>query len=247
MFDLLSTAELTASSAIVILLLAFTLGHTARARGLVAAGLGAWFSMVLIAGATGAFSDGSGIGVAGVGLAVVLPVALLAVLVLGTAPGRASIRQAPLVALVGVHAVRILGISFILLYAAKRLPAPFAPIAGWGDIAVGLLALLLVVWLGSGKDERPTGIIVLWNALGLADLLAAVTLGATASHGPLQLFHGEPSASIMTSVPWILIPCFLVPALIFVHLCTFYWLRTMKVEAHRAAMPVRSKPLPVGR
>ena len=34
-----------------------------------------------------------------------------------------------------------LGVFFIALWALGRLPAPFAPSAGWGDVLVGLTAL----------------------------------------------------------------------------------------------------------
>jgi len=46
----------------------------------------------------------------------------------------------PLWLFVGVHTVRLLGVTFVVLYAAHRLPAPFAPVAGWGDIFVGVTA-----------------------------------------------------------------------------------------------------------
>ena len=43
-------------------------------------------------------------------------------------------------------------------------------------------------------------------------------LGATSSPGPARLFFGEPSAAIMTTLPWLLIPGFLVPLLFAVHI-----------------------------
>jgi uncharacterized membrane protein len=236
MFDLLSTAELTASAAIVVFFLSSILSNTVRQRALVAASLVGWFCLVLAAGATGAFTY-PGIGTAGTGLAVVLPIAVLSLLVLGTARGRELVRRAPLPALVGVHSVRVLGLSFVLLYAAKRLPAPFAPVAGWGDIVVGLLAIPLALLLARGRGEIPKALILLWNVLGLVDLVAAVALGATSAPGPLQVFHGPPSSAIMATLPWILIPCFLVPALIFLHLCTFYRLRTMRAAERTKNLP----------
>jgi hypothetical protein len=142
-------------------------------------------------------------------------------------------------ALVGVHSVRVLGLSFVLLYAAKRLPAPFAPVAGWGDVAVGLLAIALLARM-TRRQAIPNRLHWLWNALGLADLVVAVALGATSAPGPLQIFHGPPSSAIMTTLPWILIPSFLVPALIFLHLCTFYRLRTMSpAERTKNLSPLR--------
>ena len=51
----------------------------------------------------------------------------------------------------------------------------------------------------------------LWNILGILDLVSAIALGATSSPGPIQLFHVTPNSSLMTTLPWIIIPCFLVP------------------------------------
>ena len=85
----------------------------------------------------------------------------------------------------------------------------------------------LALWLARDAGAVPRGLVALWNALGVVDLVTAVALGTTSSPGPLQLFHGEPSSAIMTTVPWVLIPAFLVPSMIFVHLCTFYRLRML--------------------
>jgi hypothetical protein len=237
MFDLLSTAELTASAAIVVFFLSSILSNTARQRGLVAAALAGWFCLVLAAGATGALARPIGPGIPGVGVAVLIPIAVLSLLVLGTAGGRELVGRVPLAALVGVHSVRVLGLSFVLLYAAKRLPAPFAPVAGWGDVAVGLLAIPLALLLARGRGEIPKGLILLWNSLGLVDLVTAVALGATSAPGPLQIFHGPPSSAIMSTLPWVLIPCFLVPSLAFLHLCTFYRLRTMSAGERARTLP----------
>jgi hypothetical protein len=227
MFDLVSTAELTASSAIVVFFLSSMLSSTVRQRVLIAAALTLWFCLIVAAGATGALARPIGPGIPGVAFGVLVPIVVLSLLVLGTARGRDLVRRVPMTALVGLHIVRVLGITFVLLYWAKRLPAPFAPVAGWGDILVGLLAIPLVLVMSRGAGELPKGPILLWNVLGVADLVVAVTLGATSTPGPIRLFHGEPSSAIMTNLPWILIPCFLVPSFIFVHLCTFYRLRTL--------------------
>jgi hypothetical protein len=51
--------------------------------------------------------------------------------------------------LVGVNTVRLLGLFFILLYAAGRLSPPFALVAGWGDVAIGLAAVPVALWPGA--------------------------------------------------------------------------------------------------
>lgn len=238
MFDLLSMAELTASAAIVVFFLSSALSETPRQRAIIAAALAALFAGVLTAAANQIFSQ-PGIGTAGLGLGVIMPLVLLAALGLGTGRGRDAIRRTTMASLIGVHAVRVLGIVFVLLYATKRLPAPFAPVAGWGDVAIGITAVPLAL-LTTGERRVPRGLIFVWNALGLTDLVVAVTLGAASAPGPLQVFRGGPSSAIMTGLPWLLIPGFLVPLLAFVHLCTFYRLRTVAHErpAHTSSLRV---------
>ena len=225
MFDLVSMAVLTAGAAIVVFFLSSALSETARQRGMIAAAFAALFAGVLTAGSNEIFSQ-TGIGTPGLGLGVFMPLLVLLALGLGTGRGRDALRRVPLASLIGVHAVRVLGIVFVLLYAAKRLPAPFAPVAGWGDVAIGVTAIPLAL-LTRGERRVPKGLIFAWNALGLTDLAVAITLGTASAPGPLQVFQGGPSSAIMIGLPWLLIPGFLVPLLAFVHFCTFYRLRTL--------------------
>ncbi len=48
-----------------------------------------------------------------------------------------------------------------------------------------------------------------------------LTLGPLSAPGPLQVFVGPPDASPMTSLPWLVIPGFLVPILLFTHVVIF--------------------------
>jgi hypothetical protein len=69
------------------------------------------------------------------GVAVLVPLAVLTY----AGPRAGTLREAPgailLPVLIGVHTVRLLGVFFVLLFSAGRLPAPFAPVAGWGKRA----------------------------------------------------------------------------------------------------------------
>jgi len=76
MFDILSTAELTASAAIVVGFLSLAMAQNVSGRAAVMVALGAWFVLVLALGATGALGPG-GLGAPGLGFAVVLPIAAL--------------------------------------------------------------------------------------------------------------------------------------------------------------------------
>ena len=219
-FDLLSAIELTASAAIVITIVALAVAGTPDRRIRLAAALAMWFVVVVALGASRAFSYGGALGVPGLGLTVMLPILVMTALAFATARGRRALADAPVPALIGLNVVRIAGVAFLLLHAAGRLPAPFAPVAGWGDIAVGAAAPL-VAWMVARDHPWSRRAALAWNALGLLDLVVAVSLGVTSSPGPLRVFVGDPSSAIMSELPWLLIPGFLVPLLASSHVMLF--------------------------
>jgi hypothetical protein len=234
MLETLSTIAETIGASIVVAFLSHALARTSLGRLTIAGVLAAWFVLVLATGATGALDPECGIGVPGLGLTVALPVAALAGAFFSLSPIRDAMLAVPLPALVAVNAIRILGVTFVVLHAAGELPAPFAPSAGWGDIFVGATALP-VAWsmLRFGARARPLAL--LWNTIGIADLINAVALGALSAPGPLQLFAGPPSSALMTTLPWLIIPGFWVPSLMFIHIVIFYGLA--KTEAAAPAQP----------
>jgi hypothetical protein len=222
--DLIGSIELTASAAILIAALSIGFGSNPLTRIRIALALGVWFIIVVILAATRALYYEHGLGTPGLGLAVVLPIAILCLTAARVQSLRENFHQVPLWLLVGVHTVRLLGLSFIILFAAGRLPAPFAPVAGWGDIFVGATAVP-VAWLVYRQTVNARVILWIWNVVGIADLIAAVGLGATSSPGPLRLIFAEPSSAIMTTLPWLLIPGFIVPLLMTVHIAIFIRLK----------------------
>ena len=130
----------------------------------------AWLGIVLLAGATGFFVrlPFPGAQVIILGLAVATIVAGL------TVPGlRAWIDGLPLRALIGFNVFRIMGFVFLAYAARGQLAQVFADRAGWGDIAVGALALVLVA-AGEPRTALHRGLIYAWNALGTIDLVTAV-------------------------------------------------------------------------
>jgi hypothetical protein len=218
--DLIGSIELTASAAIIITALSIGFGYNTGTRLRVAVGLSLWFAVVVILAATRALYYEHGLGAPGLGVAVALPIAVLCFLVARIQSLREGFSRVPVWLLTGMHTVRLLGVSFIILYAAHRLPAPFAPVAGWGDIFVGATALP-VAWLAYRRAANARPILWIWNLLGLVDLMAAVGLGIFSSPGPQRLIFAEPSSAIMTTLPWLLIPGFLVPLLFAVHIGIF--------------------------
>jgi hypothetical protein len=234
MFETLSAIALTVGASIVVAFLSHALARTAPARLTIAGVLGAWFVLVVAVGAAGALRPGNGAGVPGLGLTVALPVVALTGAFFAFPSIRGAMQAIPLPALVAVNAIRVLGLIFVTLYAAGSLPAPFAPSAGWGDIFVGVTALP-VAWAMIRLGSRVWALVLLWNVIGLADLVSAIGLGALSAPGPLQVFAGPPTSAMMTTLPWLIIPGFLVPSLMFVHIVIFY-----RLARKEAAAPARS-------
>jgi hypothetical protein len=232
MFDILSTAELTVSSAIAVVFLSLAMARTAGGRAAILIALSAWFVLILALGATGALSPASG-GAPALGLTVALSIAALVWAYFALPSVRNAMATTPLPALIAIHAIRLLGFTFIVLYADGRLPAPFAPSAGWGDVFMGATALPLA-WAVTRFGARMRPLVLLWNALGVADLVVALTLGPLSAPGPLQVFVGPPDSSPMTSLPWLIIPGFLVPILFFIHIVIFTRLLAKSPASERA-------------
>jgi hypothetical protein len=227
LFDVIGGVELTMSAAIMVAALSIVMGRDVARRLTLAAVLSGWFVIVVILAATRALHYEHGIGTPGVGLAVVVPIVVMWVAAMRVPWLREGLERAPLAILAGVNVVRILGVSFVILYAGNRLPAPFAPVAGWGDIIAGLAAAP-VAWLVHRQGRGWRGVLIAWNAFGLADLIAAISLGGLSSPGPLRRLFAEPGAGLMSTLPWLLIPGFLVPLLAWTHLAIFY--RLMKAR-----------------
>jgi hypothetical protein len=122
-----------------------------------------------------------------------------------TAPGMAS-------RLVRPHSFRVAGVVFLLYLALGHLPALFALPAGLGDMAIGIAAPLVALRLARGTGRRAA----LWfNALGMTDLVVALTLGALTG---FQLLNVTPSSAPITELPLALIPTATVPLLFALHI-----------------------------
>jgi hypothetical protein len=164
------------------------MAESERGRAWVLAAFGAWFAVVLAIGATGALKPALG-GPPALGATVLLPLVALLGAWFALPSARNAIAATALPALIALNAIRLLGVLFVL---PTRLPAPFAPTAGWGDLVIGLTALPLA-WAVARFGPRVRALALLWNAAGLADLIVALTLGPLSAPGPLQVFVGPPT------------------------------------------------------
>ena len=214
-----------------------------RARGgkvLLAAHI-AWFFVVALLASSGALNWRFDLGAPVLGLALLIPIVVLIILATVVPAARAALSTIPVPALIGVHAIRILGFLFLLLFAAGRIAAPFGPAAGWGDVVAGATAVP-VAWALASRTAGARWLVLLWNTWGLLDFLDAFSLGMTSAPGsPLQLFFDAPGSAAMTTLPWAIIPVFLVPQLLVGHLA-IYWRLGRAAAKSGSARPVLNAP-----
>jgi hypothetical protein len=194
-----------------------------------------WLGIIVVVGALGGLAPGT----LGPIPANLLPFTGLLALLFGgwflVPQFRGALLSVPLSVLVGVHAGRLGGVFFLLLYADGRLSAPFAPAAGVGDMIAGALAIPLATMLALGFDMRRAWL-RLWNAFGALDLVVAVSLALlSAPRTPFRVFTEGPGTLAMTVPPWVFIPAMLVPILLLVHVAIATKLRAA-TQAGRMAI-----------
>jgi len=123
--------------------------------------------------------------------------------------------------LIRLHLWRFEGILFLILMAQGRLPALFALPAGIGDILVAATA----PWVARSADA-PSGRrrAIIWNVLGLTDLVVAIVLGVMTNPGPAHVFDTVPNSAAMAHFPMALIPTFFVPLAMTLHVVSLWQL-----------------------
>ncbi len=166
--------------------------------------------------------------------AIVLPILIGGLLIWRSDTVRRMIEAVPQSWLVGLQVYRALGVIFLILYATGELPGLFAWPAGVGDILVGMLAP--VVALAYARDPRRNGdLVAAWNWFGIGDLAIAVTTGFITAPSLMQPFAVEPANHLVTLFPLALIPTFLVPLSILLHLASLFKLRQTASDAQAAS------------
>lgn len=141
-----------------------------------------------------------------------------------------ALEVVPLQWIVTVQVYRALGVTFLVLYAAGHLPGEFAWPAGVGDITVGLLAP--AVGLAYARGSRGAARYVrTWNLFGISDLVVALTMGVLTSPSPLQRFAFTAPNELLSAFPLAMIPVFMVPLSILLHLAV--WKKLQQTEIGR--------------
>jgi hypothetical protein len=214
--------------------------HSANPRlasTLVYSMLALWFLASLILSLEGFFQTGPAGLPLPLGLSVSIPIVVLATLYALSGTLRAFADSVDLRAIVAFNILRVVGLDFVICYAQGRLPAGFAFPAGFGDILTGLLAIPLLLAMSGVQPSSVRKWFVAWNLLGLTDLIVAVASGILHSGSKLGILTGDgPTTLLMSQYPRALIPTFLVPIYILLHLLAL--VRRREVNPSAASSPV---------
>ncbi len=112
---------------------------------------------------------------------------------------------------------RVMGFTFLILWALGELPLVFALLSGFGDVATGVYAAFATVKVGERKASwQVSARRVIY--IGSVDFAVAVGTGLLSAAGYLKLYEGEVSAHLMTAFPMVMFPVFVVPAFIILHI-----------------------------
>jgi hypothetical protein len=173
--------------------------------------LAAWLVFALSSSALHLYENAPNTPPIALGLAVVTPIVLFLAWFASSPGFRQFVLSLSPRAITLVQSVRIAGIVFLALGTYKILPAYFALSAGWGDIIIGATAPFAALWLANPAHRRG---FILWQLLGIADLVNALSLGTLSGFiDP----HGISTAP-MAVLPMSYIPTFAVPVFLILHI-----------------------------
>jgi hypothetical protein len=193
---------------------------------LIAGALAAWLALVVLLGANGAFVRPPGTAPLPIFIGFAVPIVVFLAVYSFSSAFRAFVRGLDLRLATAIQAWRFAGLGFIALYTYGVLPGLFAWPAGLGDIAIGLSA----PWVMRALERRPQfaaskGFVV-WNLLGILDLLIAIGTGTMSSLLAVGA-AGEVTTAPMAELPLLLIPAFLVPIFFMLHVAALIQARDL--------------------
>ncbi|HEU5434266.1 MAG TPA: hypothetical protein VFU81_21520 [Thermomicrobiales bacterium] len=180
--------------------------------------LGGWLALSGALAGAGAYENGLLIAATGALLALLLATRFPLVSRILAQPGGIAWFTWP-------HALRVVGIVWLLLLARGDLPAGFAVPAGLGDIAVGLAAPFVARELARSTDSAAITRATRFHLFGLLDLAVAVAAATAVAPSPGSFFAVGPSLAALSLLPLALNVTVAVPLFVALHLVSLRQLR----------------------
>ena len=149
---------------------------------------------------------------------ILVPILIGSMFIIRSSSVARVIEAVPQKWLIGIQVYRALGMIFLILYGAGKMPGLFAWPAGIGDVLVGGLALIVAIAYARGP-EKNGDLVWVWN-LGLIDLSVAVASGMVTAPSPIQQFAFELPNELISVFPLVLIPIYVVPLSVLLHLAS---------------------------
>src|SRR5574341_1267393 len=208
-----------------------SIGKHSRALLGAAAVLGLWFALVFFLGAGGQFVRSPGTPPFPILIGVTLPVIVFFVILSASPAFRDFVLHLDLPLITAIQAWRFAGFGFLALYAHEILSGLFAWPAGIGDIAIGVTAPWIAFTLIRSPSFASSRSVILWNLVGILDLVVAVGTGALSS----VLAAGTPSevtTAPMAQLPLVLIPAYFVPLFVMLRAAALLQARRPTVLEH---------------
>ena len=201
-----------------------------------------WLVLAFVLGSAGVFQATPSRVFPALGLGIALLILAGAWLLYRSSALNAVIAAISLPWLVGVQLYRVVGFSFLVLYALGRLPGEFAIPAGAGDVVVGLAAPVVGYLFYKGSRWSCLGVLS-WNIAGILDLVVAVATGFLTSPGPFQTLALETPNELITAFPLVLVPLYAVPLSILLHLAALKSLKAVWEVASNKGLKCGGQPL----
>jgi hypothetical protein len=192
--------------------------------GALSAALVAWEAVAQYLGAANTYSATTEGAVPTIMFGLLIPLAVAAIAFWRSDSIARLVSAIPLHWLVAAQVYRIMGGIFLMLWAVGRLPWQFALPAGTGDVATGIVAVVVAAQLARNAigARRAT---YAWSFFGIADLMVAITMGAMTSPGRPHLLAFDAPNLLISSYPLVMVPTFGVPLALMLHGLVLWRLR----------------------
>jgi hypothetical protein len=124
----------------------------------------------------------------------------------------------PLASLIKIHIFRFVGAFFLISVYYKVLPAQFALLAGFGDIATAIGAVFVAKWVIEKKSWSKKATLI-WNIFGIWDIVSVIISAILTTKNSLE--NNTQSIIEITKIPFVWIPAFAPAIIIFLHISIF--------------------------